>query len=505
VPVSFLRAEDGNIDSMTTSARMGKKQVSSRGVVWQGQLWDKLLVGNFGVRTDIARSWILSPAADSTTGLVNVSQSSYNLDKASFAQLTETSQSWSIVAHVSQLLPERFPLKVSLYYNKSENFQPEASRYDIYGNALPLPKGKTFDRGFVISTKDDKFLLKVNQYETRASNASVTGGIANNTWFIGALEAWGGNWANGFQYDLDVTGDMSSAGKGNSGKWTYGADVGETVEQAAARETAVIAAWRQHQKNVPKAFYDAWQLDISKVTNYNAVFKYGSPTFTQDAVSKGMEYEFTANPTKSWRISVNAAKTEARSTNVGGDAFLDFVSIVDKDLAGGAKGTAGDLRIWWGGAGNTTAFREWTNNVGSSVALTKLQEGLATPEIRKWRYNLISHYSFHNGFLKGAGIGGGYRWQDKVLIGYPLLSNSPSKADFDIANPYMGPKETNIDLWVNYSRKLWKGVDWQIQLNIRNLTAGNDLIPISSQPDGTPAAYRIAPPRVFTVSNTFKF
>ena len=77
---------------------------------------------------------------------------------------------------------------------------------------------------------------------------------------------------------------------------------------------------------------------------------------------------------------------------------------------------------------------------------------------------------------------------------------------FDIANPYRGPAETNVDLWVGYGKKaIFRGVDWRVQLNVRNVFSDDELIPITTQPDGTPPGYRIGPIRTFTLSNTFKF
>ena len=136
-----------------------------------------------------------------------------------------------------------------------------------------------------------------------------------------------------------------------------------------------------------------------------------------------------------------------------------------------------------------------------------LQEGTNVPELRKWRVNLINNYDFTEGRLRGFNVGTGIRWQDTIVIGYrPLPGATASDVSFDIANPYRGPAETNIDLWVGYGRKeVFRGVDWRVQLNVRNVFQGDELIPITTQPDGTPAGYRIAPVRTFTLSNTFKF
>lgn len=515
VPATFISAEDGYEDEMTTGATLKKSEVTSRALVWQGQLWKKLLIGNFGIRNDISRGWAAAAERNTQTGgnqLVdwekinpNTGLKYYQLSDKENTRLQVTSQSWSIVAHLSELLPEKFPLRISVMYSKSENFSPESARWDIYGNALEAPKGKTWDRAIAFSTKDDKYSLKIGQFETRAKNKSVSGGIAGNTWFLSALESWGGNHADKFQYDIYDIAKPTATNPANSG-WAYNY-YGDADNKSAEYEAADVAAWRQHQKNVPTAFYEAFNMKPSVIGGMNASgYKYGTVSFTEDAISKGYEIELTANPTKSLRLSANATRVEASRSNVGGDAFLDFVSIVEKDLAPVAGGrSAGDLRIWGGGSGNTTIRQQWANNIGNTVALNKLLEGQSNPEIRKWRFNLVANYSFYSGLLKGFGLGAGYRWQDRVLIGYPVIGPNTTAATYDLDNPYMGPSEANIDTWLSYGRKITKGIDWSIQFNVRNLTAGNELIPLNTQPDGTPAAYRIAPPRVFTLTNTFRF
>lgn len=47
-------------------------------------------------------------------------------------------------------------------------------------------------------------------------------------------------------------------------------------------------------------------------------------------------------------------------------------------------------------------------------------EGSDSPEVRKYRINFLGNYSFTEGKLRGANIGGAYRWQDKEAIGYPI-------------------------------------------------------------------------------------
>ena len=108
--------------------------------------------------------------------------------------------------------------------------------------------------------------------------------------------------------------------------------------------------------------------------------------------------------------------------------------------------------------------------------------------------------------LKGAGVGAAYRWQDKVVIGYPVSNNSAGQASYDLSKPYYGPSEGGADFWASYERKLTDKVRWKIQLNVRNAFERNGLIPITVQPDGTTwAGVRMKPTQEWFVTNSFSF
>ena len=144
-------------------------------------------------------------------------------------------------------------------------------------------------------------------------------------------------------------------------------------------------------------------------------------------------------------------------------------------------GGAGDLRIWWGGAGNETTLFQWNQNIGSEYHQRALQEGTNVPELRTWHYNAITNYTFDKGFLRGAYVGAGVRYQSDIVIGYkPIAGATANSISFDIANPYKGPSLTDFDLWAGYTHKIWAKVTWNIQLNIRNVGVGNKLIPITT-------------------------
>lgn len=546
IPITITDSEaaPGNRDLLTTSARKQRRRTTSRAVVWQGHLWDNALVGTYGVRKDRAEAWSVSLNTNSpsshTYGHLDLSPDNYALPEEGDS-IEETSRSWSAVLHLNQLpvlneALERLPVFVSAFYADSENFQPEAGRVDVYGEAIPLPSGKTKEVGLLFETKDGKYTFKINKYETEAKFAPSN--ALNGAWFIGASQVWSGNWVNRFEYDLGVNPGAEiiqnqvnnrPEGASNPPGWgptfregnpdfdptnsfyNYDRAPGETLEQAQAREASVIQAWRQWQASVDPRFYEAWGIDLNapfRETDARALSSSNPNGFalTEDSVSEGYEFEFTAQPLRNWRIALNASKTEATRSNIGGANLKAFIDAYEAALGDGEPGSAGDLRIWWGGAGNETALFQWYANVGSEWAQRELQEGTNVPELREWHVTAITNYDFTTGFLRGVNVGGGMRYLDSVVIGYrPVPGATARELSFDIANPYTGPSETYFDFWIGYGRRIADKVDWRIQLNVRNAFTGDELIPITAQPDGTPAAFRIAPPRTWTVTNTFRF
>ena len=232
---------------------------------------------------------------------------------------------------------------------------------------------------------------------------------------------------------------------------------------------------------------------------------------TEDNVSKGWEMELSAQPTKNWRVLFNASKTDARRTNIGNANMREFMDLVASAL----KVTNGVARQhhYWGTQDVVTAGKNWFDGEGlvgapgSEWRLAQLVENTTVPELREWRFNVITNYAFDGGALKGLNVGGGLRYQSDVIVGYPPMGdpNDPANVEYDLDHPYRGPSETNIDLWVGYTRRLSEKLNWRIQLNVKDAFQEKGLIPITYQPNGTVAAYRIVSGQSFTLTNTFEF
>ncbi len=485
---------------------------------------------------------------DSATGLN--SNQSYSLFK-------DHSTSGGVVIHLNKLLEkDPLPINVSLSYNKSSNFQVTNTRRDIYGNLIGNPTGTTKDYGVLLSTKDGKYSFRVVKYETGLKNADTQ---LDATGLTGTIKN-GMNWRNimlyhmtGYAWSTVTSGTnirfewnpayvnqygrtVWSQDKVNAGQPAPAGSVLQTDAQSVAQRDASIRAWNDIQKYLTdRGYFSAWNYGVGPTTlakltdraTYEAnpaayqpdptsVYDYrNNPVLqgfavTADTESKGYELELTANPTRNWRVSFNASKTTAIRTNVGGAELDALVGYLTKQIGTATvHGAAGDMIMFNGHFDDPTNVI-WNNgawkNFRSGYTLMKLQENAAASELRKWRYNFVTNYSFTNGLLKGTGVGGSYRWQDKVVIGYPVLADASGLATFDLSKPYYGPAEKGIDLWVSYERKLTKNIGWKIQANVRNLGNKNGLIPISVQPDGqTWAGVRMQPVEEWFVTNTFTF
>jgi len=474
------------------------------------------------------------------------------------------STSGGVVVHLNKLFTRDYlPLNISLSYNKSQNFQVTNTRRDFLGNPIDNPFGKTKEYGVLLSTKDRKYSFRAVKYETSITRADAnldfTGlwnvpnqGIKFRNVFLyklsnypyatretaGDRNFWQTAWVD------NTTGRPVAAGSVAAGGAPANSHLQTQVEADAMRDTS-IRAWNAIQASLQaKGFYQAWGYtpttqsaltdrgtlestapggvtagtqgnvingggtyatqytpDAASVLAYGPVAPQGL-SVTTDTVSKGYEFELTANPLPNWRLSFNASKTEAYRNNVGGKIVEDMVNFIDAQMAG----AAGDMRQFSGGYSATNEVRQTWANWRGKYTLMKIQEGASAPEIRKWRYNVTTSYSFNKSWLKGLGVGTSYRWQDKVVIGYPTLAIDATKASYDLSKPYYGPAEDALDAWIYYECKLSEKLRWKIQLNGRNLFLRGGKIPITVQPDGyTWAGVRLKPTQEWFLTNTLMF
>ena len=371
-------------------------------------------------------------------------------------------------------------MDASVFYNESDNFTPDAGRITAENVPIAPPRGDTEEYGISVSLFHDKLNLRLNRYETNQVNASRGGtyGNAINNFWRQLAGFWNGQVNSTPQFDRI-------------------ADVERLLN--IFPETKALLNFQRVVNPATGA--------VSSTENV-------LPTFsdTQDFVSKGTEIEIVYNPTRQWRIALNAANQETTLSNLAPGARSAIEKLIP--FWNEFKDTPRAASDQWGGPGvpfpSTNAEHLGTlvqRDVLIPYATLLAQEGAVSSEQRKWRVNLVTNYQFgRSGPLKGFSVGTGIRWQSKYALGYPTDFNPDGSVFVDIENPYWSGSDTNVDAWVGYNRKIFNDrVNWRVQLNVRNLVGSGDPIAITVQPDGSPATTRLPPEKRVYLTNTFEF
>jgi outer membrane receptor protein involved in Fe transport len=496
-------------DYLTKSASLTKYNVKSKILVWQGTFWDHALVGVYGYRKDSSYRYEYATSdrqynQNQRTGGADLSPATYNYDnpKALVGNADTTTRNWSAMLHVNKLLGthDAIPVNLRLYYNEGENFQPVAGRTDVFLNPLPPPSGKTKDISIMISTKDDKYSVRATKYETSIFGANSTDGKLQADWaleqILGDGLGWGGS-----------PGGILRGYK--SGMYSY-TDWTNSGGDATQLRDSIIPAWFAFEKELKQKFPDfvnAWMgkdtvWGTDRLDDYPRVAKPSGVAATEDSISKGYEVEFIANPTRNWRIALNGSQTTAVRSNVPGSSWRAVVDFINDKFQNTPVGLS---PIWW--SGNTFGQRNFGpypwNFYPDWVRVSALN-GQSAGEVRKYRANLFTNYTFDTGRLKGFGIGGGYRWEDRSVIAYAPQQNKDGTLGVNINAPFYAPREQTVDMWFSYSHKISKDLVWKIQLNLFNVGGKNDLIPITAGVDytklaqiGTPTPTTVVPMRAY--------
>ncbi len=226
-------------------------------------------------------------------------------------------------------------------------------------------------------------------------------------------------------------------------------------------------------------------------------------TPTRSFISKGFELDLTANITDNWRLFLNAAQQKASQSNIATDV-LELYEEVLANIRASEIGQWADTPQLGRNEGATFESR-LIANVGLGLTRQTANEGQNTLEMREWRVNAVTSYSFTEGALEGLTLGGGVRWQDENALGYPNILGENDVVLPDLANPFMGPDQLNGDLWISYAKRLKNRIDWKVQLNFRNAVGDSDYIPALINPDGRIAVVRNPQPREVFLTNTFSF
>lgn len=526
----ILSADGGDIASLYRQASKVKQNVTSEGLTWQANLWDDTIAATYGWRRDVQTQRSGSGQMSALTGAVDTNYGYAPGETKSRG----ISRSWGVVLHEPKAWRDKLPAgtNVSLIYDRGENTRVE-NRYAFDASPLPNAKGKTTDYGFSVSTLNDRLQVKVIWYKTEVKDANLSSVLSSentlgsNAYYQTLLPPWGlGNVLQGI---AGLAGDSQANGYSYVWNWAAMTDPDNPASDPSnpgfqnhpeiVKEKAAIASFLEgFDKVFPQSWWDAfgYPVDVAKakagdyrnavsgwnvgignwgITSATGLTVNGSPPVgTVDYVSKGIEFEVVGQVTKNWNVALNASKQNAYQSALG-QQLVDFIT---KEEAFYAT-PAGDIRLWWGGDLGIRDYFE--QNIGAAFRFQQQTNGKLTPEMSPWRFNGVTTYTCDHGTLKGAFAGLGYRWEQGHILGYAL---NATQDNLDVDKPYWSESQSHTDLWVGYQRKL-RRIDWRIQLNLRSVGENPHLDPLSVQPDGTPALYRIEDGMTWSLTNTFSF
>ena len=497
-------------------------------------LWNDRLVATFGVRqdkykarsttdaaiTDPATKAVISPALTIpqkwSNGLYNTDTilNRWKLwDKLQGTTRTlggvlRPFQHWNnIEAKADQgSLFWQFVRDFGVSYNESDNFNPPATaQTDAFMNPLPKPTGEGKDYGFQFQLFDRKLFARVSWFEASNENERTNPGTSISRLTLNVDTTLFRNWARTItmiNMGMDPRSDQ------------FGVNLTPAQETAIQAESEKI--WKQ-----PYTYYDG--------SNIYA---------TRNANAKGIEAEVSYNPTRNWTMKFTFGKQDTKYSNVlkEFDAWFDvrnpvwqaakaadyllpqYQSLAKYTTTGGREV---DLTNFWtsygfntsvlltDSFGNTNVANYYNINVTPQVLLARDLDGQSSPGQRKYRWSFLTNYSFTEGKLKGFGVGGSERWEDKSVIGYYGKASGANGTQLDVSDttrPIYDGDNFYTDLWVSYTRKVFSDkVRMKLQFNVVNVFENGHLQTVSVNYDGSPYAFRIVDPRQYILQASFDF
>lgn len=369
---------------------------------------------------------------------------------------------------------------ISLFYNKSDSFVPNARAQNIYLTPLSNPTGKGSDLGFGLNLFSGKLYIKVNQYTTKQIDSR--GGAAAS--FIGRIQ----------RVDFDQTTTQLGQPRdlfrldNKAAEWAQAEAAAQGVTLTNDQLLDKISAITK----LPIIYYQPWPVAI---------------TATNDIIAKGKEVEINYNPTDYWTVRGNVTEQKSIDANLAADMsqWLGERLAVWQSITDPILGTP-----WYTtNYGNTGTAKQFVDgNVIAPLKLALASEGKSRPQVRRYRFNLSTNYrlqAFENPILKRFNVGGSVRWEDKGAIAYYGKQQLPAAVtELDVDRPVYDGTHAYFDFNLGYRAPFFsKKVTATWQLNIRNLNESGRLQKVGANPDGRPTAFRIIPPRQFILTATF--
>jgi hypothetical protein len=518
-------------DVLATGGTQRRQKITSTALLYQGHFWDDTIIPTFGYRRDTTfqQGADASTHRNTNTGIYDLNYS-IAIDDPTGIKATSNTKSYGVAIHLPKGIKKNLPdgTDLTFYYFHGANETPRV-RYGIDGSQLPNESGKTDDFSVQFDGFNGHLTSRLTYFKTQNSNSSASVGQPLGTFMVRALPEWT---LALHAYSMarqalpkDSSGNTIYPASWDSwtheswADWPYGWMSQHPAEAAKAN----AAMMKEFTELYPQSYWDAYGyhvnvaaiksgdwLHVINGTDYpyfppqmgGGDTVHGEyPTIDQNLESKGFEFETTFRPVKNWDITFNASKVDATQTGLGAGATKQLKGMADLFLGTGVQ-YAG---IWGGyeGAKNNFLSAIWAPYL-TQVALV----GGDQPEMRKYKFNLISNYRFDRGWAKGFDVGGAWRWEDRAILGYGIHETEiyGEKAWIaDVSKPIFGPTDSHLDAWIGYQRKGNSTIDWRVQLNVRSVGESHHLVTAAVEPDGSVAQSRIVNGATYDLSLRFNF
>lgn len=411
----------------------------------------------------------------------------------------------------------------SLHYTESSSaFVADFTRKSPNGSEAQLDDGTTREYGVSLRFLENKFVLRVNAYE------SIYLGVSGGAIAVPNPTAVGGN-SGMDRADIRWTAihiekSVQNYNLVKSGGRYESTATGAPVLGGANNGIDTASPIRYLQEDVL-----SWPSEGAAGNAFS--LKYNN---SSDRIAKGVEYRLIANPTRGWSVSASLAQNKTRSVRVAADWFgvigyrlKDWLAVANDNAAPQRAGGTGPAQLHFNTATNTNeTLLAYIRSAALGWAFLRESEGQANNQEVEWRGNVTSSYRIQTGLLKGLRFGGSLRYRGDRILGYrdktvntADLANDPilgapglfpagsSFAIADVTRPLMGGASINTDAVLGYSATLFqKRIRWNVSLNVRNVLNDDKLIAQSGlSTSGVPVVFQYPEPRVFLLTNSFDF
>jgi len=467
-PVEVSRIiNDDVFYNQSSGGSLVRQVISSQSAVHQARwLKGEWIVSTLGWRKDEVKSYRKNADNDVRNQFNFIDRASPNFRLPSIPGSVFEQAIWShgIVVHRPPFLKIFRSVDFSVFYSKSENFQPADARISIFGQPIEPPGGTTNDRGFTLGFLGGKISTRFNWFETASARATDT--------------------YPGFLIETDA----------RIMRYNTPAALAAAGYKGPPQFLKTLINWQEFSG--PPTGSAPSGVNVTYATP-------GNVRDTTSTASKGFEFEAIYNPTTQWRMAFNVSQQQASQADIA-PATQEYLKLrlaewtTDKaaNLISDESGQPVRIRV----------YDTLINALNGKLA----RSGQKVSELREWRANFVGNYTFaRDSRLRGWSLGSGLRGQDKVGIGYPIIASTIAGKVVnvpDLQRPYYGPSEFAVDGWVGYTRKIWQNrINWRLQLNVRNLLDDDTLIPAAAQPDGSIASWFAPQGRTFMLRSTFEF